>query len=159
MSFELWTQVLHFTVTLVTVCLVPVSIHHTCHSLAWSMLAIDNLLFNTTFTFAVVLPMVSMASLFGWGWRSPATVAGPGEEPGHPHLDTRSKPSSIPLLDLSVADLGALLTQFPQLAAWWRDMCPAGVHDLGDSRSGHLPPGCSVGVEVPHCCTSNETTC
>lgn len=110
MSSELWTPVPHLTVTQVTVCFIPVSIHHTCQSLARTMPAIVNLLFNTvstntTITFTVVLPMVSMVSL----------VVGVG---GHLLLllvlvrnpRSRSKPSSILLLNLSVADLGALLT-------------------------------------------------
>ncbi|KAM4557046.1 putative neuropeptide Y receptor type 6 [Fundulus diaphanus] len=74
------------------------------------MPAIVNLLFNvvstnTTISFTVVLPMVSLISLF----------AGVG---GHLLLwlvlvrnpRSRSKPSSILLLNLSLADLGALLT-------------------------------------------------
>ncbi|XP_076601140.1 somatostatin receptor type 5 [Chaetodon auriga] len=74
------------------------------------MPAIVNLLFNvvstnTTITFTVVLPLVSLLSL----------VVGVG---GHLLLwlvlvrnpRSRSKPSSILLLNLSLADLGALLT-------------------------------------------------
>lgn len=74
------------------------------------MPAIVNLLFNvvstnTTISFNVVLPMVSLVSL----------VVGVG---GHLLLwlvlvknpRRRSKPSSILLLNLSLADLGALLT-------------------------------------------------
>ncbi|CAK6967864.1 somatostatin receptor type 3 isoform X2 [Scomber scombrus] len=74
------------------------------------MPAIVNLLFNvvstnTTISFAVVLPMVSLVSL----------VVGVG---GHLLLwlvlmrnpRSRSKPSSVLLLNLSLADLGALLT-------------------------------------------------
>ena len=74
------------------------------------MPAIVNLLFNvvstnTTIAFTVVLPMVSLVSL----------VVGVG---GHLLLwlvlvrtpRSRSKPSSILLLNLSLADLGALLT-------------------------------------------------
>lgn len=74
------------------------------------MPAIVNLLFNTvstntTIAFTVVLPMFSLVSL----------VVGVG---GHLLLllvlvrnpRSRSKPSSILLLNLSVADLGALLT-------------------------------------------------
>uniref|UniRef100_A0A3B3YIA7 G-protein coupled receptors family 1 profile domain-containing protein n=1 Tax=Poecilia mexicana TaxID=48701 RepID=A0A3B3YIA7_9TELE len=74
------------------------------------MPAIVNLLFNvvstnTTISFTVVLPMVSLISLF----------AGVG---GHLLLwlvlvrnpRSRSKPSSVLLLNLSLADLGALLT-------------------------------------------------
>uniref|UniRef100_A0A087YNH8 G-protein coupled receptors family 1 profile domain-containing protein n=1 Tax=Poecilia formosa TaxID=48698 RepID=A0A087YNH8_POEFO len=75
-----------------------------------AMPAIVNLLFNvvstnTTISFTVVLPMVSLISLF----------AGVG---GHLLLwlvlvrnpRSRSKPSSVLLLNLSLADLGALLT-------------------------------------------------
>ncbi|XP_035526790.1 neuropeptide CCHamide-2 receptor [Morone saxatilis] len=74
------------------------------------MPAIVNLLFNvvstnTTISFSVVLPMVSLVSL----------VVGVG---GHLLLwlvlvrnpRSRSKPSSVLLLNLSLADLGALLT-------------------------------------------------
>lgn len=75
-----------------------------------AMPAIVNLLFNvvstnTTISFGVVLPMVSLVSL----------LVGVG---GHLLLwlvlvrnpRSRSKPSSIMLLNLSLADLGALLT-------------------------------------------------
>ncbi|KAL6104839.1 uncharacterized protein ACO6RY_14480 [Pungitius sinensis] len=74
------------------------------------MPAIVNLLFNvvstnTTITFTVVLPMVSLVSL----------LVGVG---GHLLLwlvlvrnpRSRSKPSSVLLLNLSLADLGALLS-------------------------------------------------
>ncbi|AWP04585.1 putative somatostatin receptor type 1-like [Scophthalmus maximus] len=74
------------------------------------MPAIVNLLFNvvstnTTISFAVVLPMVSLVSL----------LVGVG---GHLLLwlvlvrnpRSRAKPSSVLLLNLSLADLGALLT-------------------------------------------------
>lgn len=74
------------------------------------MPAIVNLLFNvvstnTTISFTVVLPMVSLVSL----------LVGVG---GHLLLwmvlvrnpRSRSKPSSVLLLNLSLADLGALLT-------------------------------------------------
>lgn len=74
------------------------------------MPAIVNLLFNvvstnTTISFSVVLPMVSLVSL----------LVGVG---GHLLLwlvlvrnpRSRSKPSSVLLLNLSLADLGALLT-------------------------------------------------
>lgn len=77
---------------------------------AAAMPAIVNLLFNvvstnTTIAFKVVLPMVSLVSL----------VVGLG---GHLLLwlvlvrnpRTRTKPSSLLLLNLSLADLGALLT-------------------------------------------------
>lgn len=87
-----------------------ISYYHTCQSLACTMPAIVNLLFNvvstnTTISFTVVLPMVSLVSL----------LVGVG---GHFLLwlvlvrnpRSRSKPSSVLLLNLSLADLGALLT-------------------------------------------------
>ncbi|XP_075953497.1 somatostatin receptor type 3 [Anarhichas minor] len=86
------------------------------------MPAIVNLLFNvvstnTTISFTVVLPMVSLVSL----------LVGVG---GHLLLWlvlmrnplSRSKPSSVLLLNLSLADLGALLTlPFVLLTAYFQD--------------------------------------
>lgn len=69
-----------------------------------TMPAIVNLLCNvvstnTTISFSAVLPMVSQVSLCpGGGQRPPAAVAG------------GSKPSFILLLNMSLEDLGALLT-------------------------------------------------
>lgn len=89
---------------------VVAALHHLQEILSRAMPAIVNLLFNTvstntTIAFTTVLPLVSLVSL----------VVGLG---GHLLLwlvlvrnrRSRSKPSSVLLLNLSLADLGNLLT-------------------------------------------------
>lgn len=106
---ELLSTLVYYSVHLLVFSLTA-ALHHFKRILSCTMPAIVNLLFNTvstntTIAFTTVLPLVSLVSL----------VVGLG---GHLLLwlvlvrnrRSRSKPSSILLLNLSLADLGALLT-------------------------------------------------
>lgn len=89
-------------------------------------------------------------------------MAGSDQEPPQ-SLQAQLHPASQPQPGRSGrsphAALRAPERPLPELAARRRHLCPPGIYDVGDGRSGDLQPGSAVGAEVSDRRTADETPC